>query len=177
MIEIKKEDNFAPPTPQLDQIELNTNKIGYNCSECSSLIEIISMNEDNNTIEFNCINNNNHSNKIEIKEYLDKMEKYNNNKNLNERCKIHNNINDYVNYCFECKLHLCKECLKSKIHKNHNKEYIFELQPNEEEINIVEKRFEYYNNYIKKIEIEKENKIKELENIKNNNKIKENKNL
>ena len=71
------------------------------------------------------------------------MEKFQDIKNLNERCEIHNNINDYikyVNYCFECKLHLCKECLKSKIHKNHNKKYIFELQPNEEEINIVKKK-------------------------------------
>ena len=145
MIEIKKENYSAPPTPQLEQIKFNTNKIGYNCSECSSLIEILSINEDDNTIEFNCINNKNHSNKIEIKEYLQKMEKFKDIKNLNERCEIHNNINDYikyVNYCFECKLHLCKECLKSKINKNHNKKYIFELQPNEEEINIVKKRFE-----------------------------------
>ena len=162
MIEIKNENHSAPPTPHLEQVEFNTNKIGYNCSECSSLIEILSINEDNNTIEFNCINNNNHSNKIEIKKYLEKMEKYNNNKNLNERCEIHNKIYEYVNYCFDCKLHLCKECLKSKIHKNHNKNYIFELQPNEEEINKLKKKFENYNNYIKIIENEKENKIKEL---------------
>jgi len=67
MIENRKEDNSAPPNSNYD------NNIGYNCLECSSLIEILSINENNNTIEFKCINNNNHNNKIKIKDYLEKM--------------------------------------------------------------------------------------------------------
>ena len=35
--------------------ELN-GELYYSCSECSSLIEIISINEEKNTIEFNCLN-------------------------------------------------------------------------------------------------------------------------
>ena len=164
MSENKKEDDLILSTPQLKQIQLNNN-IGYNCSECSSLIEILSINEDNNTIKFNCINN--HKNNIKIKEYLEKMEKYKDNKNINENCEIHTKTKDYikyVNFCFNCKLHLCKECLKSKIHKNHNKIYIFEIQPNEEELNLIEQKFIFYNNYIKSITFEKESKVEELKN-------------
>ena len=163
MIENKKEDNSAPPNPKYD------NNIGYNCLECSSLIEILSINEGNNTIKFNCINNKNHNNNIKIKEYLEKMKKYNDNKNLNERCELHENkTKKFINYCFDCKLHLCKECLKSKIHKTHNKVNIFESQPDEEELNIIKNKIEYYNNNIKNIKIEKESRIKELKNILNN---------
>jgi len=175
MSENKKEDDLILPAPQLKQIQLN-NDIGYNCSECSSLIEILSINEDNNTIKFNCVNN--HRNKIKIKEYLEKMEKYKDKKNMNENCEIHTKKKDYtkfMNFCFNCKLHLCKECLKSKIHKKHNKKYIFELQPNEEEINLIEQKFIFYNNKIKSIKFEKESKVEELKNKLNKEILKENK--
>ena len=53
--------NDAPPTPQ-SKIEISD--INYNCTECSSLIEILSINEDNNCIEFKCLNKeNNHEKK------------------------------------------------------------------------------------------------------------------
>ena len=179
MIENIKENDPAPPTPQLGIMQSNINNMGYNCSECSSLIEILSINEDNNTMKFNCINNNNHNNNIKIKEYFKKMQNYNDIKNLNEICEIHWNKknNEYINYCFDCKLHLCKECIKSKIHQNHNKEYIFDLQPNEEELNIIKEKFEYYNNNIKKIRREKENRIKDLKNILKKDIERENKKL
>ena len=48
-----------PPTPKNSEIELKN--IYYNCTDCSSLIDIISINDDNNTIEFKCLNKeNNH---------------------------------------------------------------------------------------------------------------------
>ena len=53
----------------------------YNCSECSSPIDISSIDEEKFTIEFNCINNN-HKKKMSIKEYINKMKKYNDN-NIN----------------------------------------------------------------------------------------------
>ena len=120
---IDKDSALQAPYP--DNIELKNNSIGYNCTKCSSLIEILSINENNNTIEFNCINNCHNYNKIKIKEYLQKMIKYNDNKNISEKCEMHKK-DEYIIYCFDCKVHLCKECLKSKKHRNHEKINIFE---------------------------------------------------
>ena len=50
-----------------------------------------------------------------------------------------------MNYCFDCKCYICIECLKSKIHKNHNKIIIFESQPDEENLNIIKNKIEFYN--------------------------------
>ena len=55
MSENKKEDDLILSTPQLKQIQLNNN-IGYNCSECSSLIEILSINEDDLSMKYTCLN-------------------------------------------------------------------------------------------------------------------------
>ena len=106
-------------------IEKELDNIYYNCSECSSLIEIISINEKNNIIKFKCNNkNNNHNKEMIIKEYLKKMKK---NK------IIHNK--EYIKYYFNCNKHLCKLCLKSKEHIKHNKSNIIvEIQPNKEDL-------------------------------------------
>ena len=66
-------DNIASPIDKEEQIQEN---IGYNCSECSSLIEIISINNLENNLEFKCINNDKHNNKLNIYTYLEKMKKY-----------------------------------------------------------------------------------------------------
>ena len=61
----KKEYNSdaPPPTPETNEVELS--EIYYNCTECSSLIEILSINENNNIIEFKCLNKEkNHDTKI-----------------------------------------------------------------------------------------------------------------
>ena len=51
-INIKEEDVAPPPIQQEQKIE----NIGYNCSECSSLIEILSIDEDENCLSFKCTN-------------------------------------------------------------------------------------------------------------------------
>ena len=51
-------------------------QIYYNCSECSSIIEILKIDEEN--IEFKC--NNKHQKLMKIKDYLNTMKKYNKNK-------------------------------------------------------------------------------------------------
>ena len=68
--------NDAPPATPQPKIEISD--IYYNCTECPSLIEIISINVENNIIEFKCLNEeNNHEKKImPLKEYISKMEKY-----------------------------------------------------------------------------------------------------
>ena len=150
-----------PPPPIQNQQKLDD--IGYNCSECSSLIEIMSINEDENCLSFKCINNDNHNTiKIKINNYLDIMKNHKDNKNLNAKCEFHNN-NEYLSYCFDCKYHLCKECLKSKIHKNHNKIYLFELQPNDEELKVIKNKIENYYSRINNLKKEKEYKIKLLQ--------------
>ncbi len=94
----------APPI--IIPIEFTLNNIYYNCTECSSLIDIISINEDNNIIEYKCLNKENSHGKIimTIKEYLTKIEKFKNRETNNDICKIHNN-KKYVSYCFDCNIH------------------------------------------------------------------------
>ena len=99
------------------------------CPECSSLIEILSINEDNNIIEYRCLK----EDKIYIKSIRDYLEKIKENKqkNINELkdiCKNHEN-QKYVSYCFDCKCHLCEECLKKRNHINHRKNNIIEIKP------------------------------------------------
>ena len=132
-----------------NQIQLNDN-IFYNCTECSSSIEIISIN--NNIIEFKCMNN--HKIKLLIDEYIKKMKEYNS-KNINDdMCIKHKK--KYKIYCMECNIHLCIECLKSRNHINHNKINIVEIQPNNNEIKIINDMIIFYN---KKIEIFENKKL------------------
>ena len=159
--------NLPPPPIQKEKVLYN---IGYNCSECSSPIEILSINEEENELSFRCIKNNSHCKKIKVGEYLATMKKYIDKSNINEICKNHNN-KENISYCFDCKCHLCKECLKSKSHKNHNKLYLIESQPDEEDINIIKNKIVDHNNKMKNLE---EAKIKGLKNELNKNKIKEN---
>ena len=74
MSEIKNEDNSPPAiSPKLKE------EIYLNCSECSSLMEIISIDEENNFIEFNCLckenNHNKNKNIIVLKKNIRKIEK------------------------------------------------------------------------------------------------------
>ena len=161
------------PTPQPNDIELNNN-IYYNCSECNSLIEILRIDEKNNLIIFKCLSNN-HENKeeqiITIKEYLEKMERYKN-KNITDVCKIHRR-EKFRSYCFDCKSHLCNECIATKMHKNHKKNYILEEQPNKEDLNLIENRIKNYNNEIINLKIQKDNVLKEYKDKFNNDKLTE----
>ena len=115
------------------------NKINYNCTECSSPIEILSINENKYTIEFKCIKNN-HKGKMFIKDYIEKMKIFNNNKINSDICDIkEHNKKKFQSYCLSCNMHLCKECLKLRNHISHNKIDIVEIQPNQKELNMIEK--------------------------------------
>ena len=138
--------NLSPPPIQEKKMQENE---GYNCSECSSVIEILYINEDE--INFQCINNSDHNKSLKINEYLEKMSKYIENKNLIENCEIHKK--QYECYCSNCKYHLCKECLKSKKHKADKKLYFYELQPNDDEIIRIEDKIKYYQDEAVKLEI------------------------
>ena len=175
-------NNAAPPAPKYNNIEINNNNVSYiyNCTKCSSLIEIISINENSNIIEFKCLNQNNHheKEKMPIKEYLDKMQKYTNeiiNEINDDTCLVHKANNKFISYCFDCKCHLCEECLKSRTHFNHNKNNIIEIQPIKEELNILKEIINDFNFKILNLKIEKENKFKEQDSLMNIKKLKENK--
>ena len=71
IININNKSEEAPPMP----IFYENNLDNYNCTEYSSLIEIISINEKDNIIKFKCNNKDNIHKKISIKEYLNKMKK------------------------------------------------------------------------------------------------------
>ena len=168
MLEINKKNEIntsdaAPPTLRPEDIELN--EINYNCSECSSLIEILLINEDNNIIKFKCLNKTKkHNIKVmPINEYLEKMKKFNNNKINKDKCEIHTN-KKYITYCLECNCHLCKDCLKTRIHINHNKNKIIsEIQPTKEELDIMKEIIKDYEIKLKNLKIEKTNKTNELD--------------
>ena len=160
----------APPTPKL----IENNNIYYNCTECASLIEILSINEDRNIIEFQCLNKDNiHEKKtMTIKNYIEKMQKYNNKKINDDICEIHRN--KYTCYCFNCKCHLCQNCLKKRTHIFHKKNYIEEIKPIDEELDIILVMIEDYQKRIEQLSLEKFNKINELNDLLQNNKRKEN---
>ena len=157
---IKKETNSeeAPPcTPGIIK-ELFTI-----CPECSSAIEISSINDINNIIEYRCLKDNKKY-IMPIKQYLDELKK-NNKKNINEindKCKKHKE-ESYICYCFDCNCHLCNECLKARDHISHRKNNIIEIKPIKEELNIVENVIEDYKIRLEKIRKEKINREKENE--------------
>ena len=116
----EKDSNDAPP-PEKSKIKL-LNELLL-CPECYSLIEILNLDEKNHILEFKCAKNNHNSNKILISKYLEIIQQNIKLKNINEfkdQCEIHKN-NYFTNYCFDCKNHLCNECLKSGTHINHKK--------------------------------------------------------
>ena len=81
------ENDYIMDTKESEQ--QRQNEILYNCTECSSAIEILSINEDKCSIEFQCINNK-HKKKIPINEYLNKMKNFNDRNINNDICNIHN---------------------------------------------------------------------------------------
>jgi len=113
--------NFGPETltPELkDENKLKENE-SYTCTKCSSLIEIISLDDINNIISFKCPSHG--TNTMTIKEYLDDMKK---NTFLYSACssckKKQNEINnnEIFKYCTNCKIIICNNCII-----NHDKEH------------------------------------------------------
>ena len=99
-------------TPNSNQEEELKEKESYLCTECSSNIEIISLDETNNIISFKCQT---HGNKtMSIKDYLNSMKL---NTFLFSKCdkcqKQQNKINneEIFKFCTNCKLIICNQCI------------------------------------------------------------------
>jgi len=57
--------------------DLELKDIGYCCSDCPSLIDILSINEKNDIIKFKCSNKEkSHKKTLKIKEYLEKIKNF-----------------------------------------------------------------------------------------------------
>ena len=152
--------NDAPPPKQNNKLK---NELLI-CQECTSALEIISLDEETNMFEFKCTKNNHKNNKESITQYLNnikKIEKINNLNEFKDQCELHKN-NYYISYCFDCNYHLCNECLKSGTHINHKKNNIIEIKPIEQELNVIEEVIKDYKKELKDLYKEKEIKTKVL---------------
>ena len=169
----EKDSNDAPPP---EKININYSNNLLPCPECYSLIEILSLNEENQILEFQCTKNNHNKSKILISEYLEIIEKNNKLKNIKEfkdQCEIHEN-NYFKSYCFNCKNHLCNECLRNGTHINHKKNNIIEIKPIDKELKIIEEVISDYKIKLSKLKEEKKVKERELKVELKNEKNKEN---
>ena len=168
----ENDSNEAPPSVANSAKELPNDYFTI-CPECSSSIEILSIKEEKNIIEFRCLKNQKYH-ILPIKDYLQKLKekKDKNIKELKDKCEKHYDQN-YVCYCFDCNCHLCELCLKTRTHIHHKKSNIIEIKPNEKELNIVDKVIEDYEIKLKNLKKDKENKTKELKNALNKEKTQE----
>ena len=200
-----------------EQNDLKENE-SYSCTECSSNIEITSIDESSNILTFKCSL---HGEKtMSIKDYLNDMKKYTylysecnsckkqqNQMNSNEifnfctncqlvicnncsqnhnishsiiknnktkiKCNLHPNNNN-ISYCLDCNCHLCIECLKHRKHMSHKKKTIEEIEPSYEEMNSLLKIINNYKDKKSNFQLEKINKLSEIENQYNLDKEREN---
>ena len=81
-------------------VPLNIKEMYYNCTECSSPIEVLYINEKKNIVEFKCTKNN-HVKKILIKEFIEKMKKFNDKKINDDLCTEDNHNNKYEFFCLD----------------------------------------------------------------------------
>ena len=150
------------------------------CPKCSSVVEILAINEDNNTISFRCTKEKEVVT-MPIKEYLKQISECKNKtlEDLKDKCQIHKESKErnYVSFCLDCNCHLCKECLKTRIHINHRKINIIEVKPTEEEIDIVDVVIKDYESKLENVKNEQKKKKKEYEEILKEEKRKEKRKL
>ena len=123
---------------QKKQNEINNNNIFKYCCNCKKIFCD------------NCINN--HEKDHTIIE----------NDKLTIKCEIHpKNKNKY--FCFDCKIHLCEECLEQRKHMMHKKINLIEIKPSNEEINTFLNFVNDYKKTVLNLEVEKYNKQIDLQ--------------
>ena len=146
------------------------------CPNCSSDIAILSIDENkvdeeiSVIMKYKCLKEN-IVNNISIKEYIKLLKEIKEKKieKLKDQCEKHLS-KKYISYCFDCKCHLCEDCLKTGVHLEHVKNNIIEVKPFEEELNIIREVINDYELRIRKIKKEKENKKSEYDKLINKNK-------
>ena len=168
-------DSKEAPLPTKQNLFTEIDKDGFTvCPQCLSAIEILNIKEENNIIEFRCIREDK-VHVMTIKEYLKDL-KNKNTDEIKDECQIHKN-KIYICYCFDCKSHLCNECLKTRMHIHHRKSNIIEIKPREEEIDIIDEVIRDYDKKLEEVKREQVNKNKEMKENFNKEKRRENKKL
>ena len=142
------------------QGELKMDSYQYNCTECTSLIEIISLNDQLNEIEFRCLNNS-HRIKKGLNDYLNIMKSYKFPASFKNKCEYAGHKGSHFEYyCLNCDKHLCKACLESKEHLYHIKfNIITEISLTKKEEDLIQKFIDGKNN---NNQLENYNDIKDL---------------
>ena len=93
--------------------------LSYSCTECSLVIEIISLDDAKNTLSFKCPKHG--LKEMAIKDYLNNMKKNTFLYSICSSCKKNQNEvnnNEIFNYCTTCELVLCNNCIV-----NHDQEH------------------------------------------------------
>ena len=84
----------------------------------------------------------------------------------NNKCPNHfNQIN--TSFCTDCKINICDQCKKSKMHTKHNKYDFIEIEPTEDEIAQINDFCLKFKNNLNKIEISGKKEIQEIIEFKN----------
>ena len=126
-----------PETSMVENFPILSINDCYTCVACSSPVEILAINEKENTLTFKCLNpitkNNHNVQTVSINEYINKMEKYT---YLYSECsickKFQNQSRDIpiFSYCIKCDKIICNDCINDHLklnkgnHQNMNKEFI-----------------------------------------------------
>ena len=171
------DSNDAPlPENQISEEKLMNDGLTI-CPKCSSVVEILAINEENSTIELRCTKEKEVVT-MSIKEYLKQINECKNKslEDLKDKCQIHKE-SQYISFCLDCNCHLCSECLKTRIHINHRKSNVIEIKPEEEEIDIVDVVIKDYESKLEDTKNEEKKKKKECEELLNEEKRKENRKL
>lgn len=118
--QLESDKNNILPTPNDDDDKLKEDEC-YGCTQCSSNIELVELDDTNNIISFQCPNHSQLT--MSIKDYLKNMPKKT---FLYSQCssckKSQNEINNSIifKFCSNCKVILCNKCIF-----NHDKSHQF----------------------------------------------------
>ena len=138
-----------PAAPMMNNPLILGSNDCYTCTSCPCSVEILSINDKENTLTFKCLNpieeKNHNIQTIQISEYINLIKKYT---YLYSECsickKLQNQSKDIpiFSYCIKCDKVICNDCINEhlqsneKNHQNMSKEYI--IKNNEKNIKCLE---------------------------------------
>ena len=158
--EAENNSNEAPP------IEPNNNsyKDFLICPVCSWPLEIISIDKENNELEFRCMKYNHINTKIALTKYFlitasNKMSIKFYQSECQDKCKFHKNKYNEC-FCVNCNQHLCDECSNGGNHLGHIKIIKNEFTPDKRGLNAINDIIKNNKKKLNKLNKEKEKKLK-----------------